>query len=264
MRIVMLQHSFNPTTIGWVRGLEERGHEVLTVVAERSEPFGGWPQDLRVAVVGDAGGLLPRLVRAVLRGRKGAVTALPRVRDLWRTLDGFAPDAVIVKVYSLRNVVALLLALALRVRRVAWIEQAAPPNLEWRALRRIGVIPRRLFATNDVRPGGIADPLDPPAGGLPVITYAPVLPAPTMREPLPGRPVRILTAAAFWDAHHKRPFWTLEAARDAGLLDGRCTLTFSGLGKSLGSQGDRGSTCPSSGSMSSWLSSASSISSTSG
>jgi len=52
-----------------------------------------------------------------------------------------------------------------------------------------------------------------------------------------GRPVRILTAAAFWDAQHKRPFWTLEAARDAGILDGRAMLTFTGLGKASGSTG---------------------------
>ena len=237
MRIAMLQHSFNPTTIGWVRGLEARGHDVLTVVADRSEPFGGWPEDLRVSVVANADGPMSRLARLLLRGRKHTVVALPRSRDLWRTLASFRPDVVIVKVYSLRNVVVLLIALALRIRRVAWIEQAAPPNLEWRALRRVGVLPRRLFATNDVRSGGIADPLDPPAGGLPVISYAPVLPDPAVREPLPGRPVRILTAAAFWDPQHKRPFWTLEAARDEGLLDGRCTFTFTGLGKRPGSRG---------------------------
>ena len=238
MRIVMLQHSFNPTTIGWVRGLEARGNAVLTLVADRSEPFGGWPEDLRVVVVGNAVGPVARLARVLLRGRKHFVTDVPRVRDLWAALTAFRPDVVMVKVYSLRNVIVLLLALALRVRRVAWIEQDAPPNLEWRVLRRMGVIPRRLFVTNDVRPGGISDPLDPPAGHIPVITYAPVIPDAPTRAPLTGRPVRILTAAAFWDPRHKRPFWTLEAARDAGLLDGRCTLTFAGLGKPAGSHGN--------------------------
>ena len=237
MRIAMLQHTFNPTTIGWVRGLEARGHEVVTVIADTSEPYGGWPEDLQVRIVPDSDGVIARVAAALLSGRKGAVSALPRLRDLRRALAELDPDVAIVKVYSLRNVVALVLALILRIRRVAWIEQTAPPNLEWRVLRRIGVLPRRMFATNDARPGGIADPLDPPAGGLPVITYAPVTPPAPMREPFAGRPVRILTAAAFWDAAHKRPFWTLEAARDAGLLDGRCTFTFTGLGKAPGSSG---------------------------
>jgi glycosyltransferase involved in cell wall biosynthesis len=237
MDIAILQHSFNSTTMGWIRGLEARGHRVVTVVADDSEPFGGWPEDVTVVVVPDKDGWRERLLARLLPSRKPAVYALPRVRDLRRTLQGAGTDAVLVKVYSLRNVLALLVALSLGIRRVAWIEQVPPPNREWRVLRRLGVLPRRVFTALDARPGGVAEPLDPPAAGWPVITYAPEIPAATHRQPLTGRPVRILTVAAFWDADHKRPFWTLEAARDAGLLDGRCTLTFTGLGKTPGSQG---------------------------
>ena len=239
MNIVILQHSFNSTTVGWVRGLEERGHRVLSIVANDSEPYGGWPEDLSVEIVPDAVRWVLWLGRRLLPGRKSTVYALPRARDLRRAMVAFDADAVLVKVYSLRNVLALIVALTLRVRRVAWIEQVPPPGLEWRALRRLGVLPRRMFTALDARPGGIADPLDPPAADMPVVSYAPVIPAAVSRGPLPGRPVRILTAAAFWDAHHKRPFWTLEAARDAGLLDGRATFTFTGLGKPLGSTGAR-------------------------
>jgi len=231
MNIVMLQHTFNPTTIGWVRGLEARGHRVLTIVTDTSEPYGGWPSDLEVAVIPDSVRWVERIGARLLPGRKRTVFGLPRPRDLRDAMADFGADAVIVKVYSLRNVLALLVALTLRVRRVAWIEQVAPPNLEWRVLRAIGVLPRRVFSALDARPGGIADPLDPPSGGYPVITYAPVIPESIDREPLQGRPVRILTVAAFWEPDNKRPFWTLESARDAELLDGRCMFTFTGLGK---------------------------------
>jgi glycosyltransferase involved in cell wall biosynthesis len=231
MNVVVLQHTFNPTALGWVRGLEARGHRVMTIIADPKEPHGGWPADLIVTVVPDAGGPLSALARRLLPGRRGPVRNLPEVRTLLRTLRDFETDAVLVKVYSLRNVIALLLALVLRARRVAWIEQVPPPNREWRILRRVGVLPRRLFTALDARPGGIAEPLDPPTGGLPVISYAPVVPVAPQRAHPAGRPIRVLTAAAFWDPEHKRPFWTLEAARDAGLLDGQMTFTFTGLGR---------------------------------
>jgi glycosyltransferase involved in cell wall biosynthesis len=238
VNIVMLQHTFNPTTLGWVRGLEDRGHRVLTIVATDAEPHGGWPEDLEVVVVPDTVRWVEQLGRLLLPDRKATVYTLPRPRDLRRAIAAFGADAALVKIYSLRNVLALLVALSLGVRRMAWIEDAAPPNLEWRVLRRLGIIPRRFFTTIDERPGGIADPVEPPVGGLPVITYAPVLPADGGRPPRPDRPVRVLTVAAFWDPEHKRPFWTLEAARDAGLLDGRCTFSFVGLGKGPRVQGD--------------------------
>jgi glycosyltransferase involved in cell wall biosynthesis len=238
MNIVMLQHTFNPTTLGWVRGLESRGHRVLTIVENDLEPHGGWPDDLEVVIVPDSVGWVERLGRRLLPSRKSAVYTLPRPRDLRRAMADFDADVVVAKVYSLRNVLALLVALSLRVRRAAWIEAAAPPNLEWRILRWIGVLPRRFFTPIEERPGGVADLIELPRGGLPVITYAPVLPAERERVIEPGHPVRVLTVAAFWDPDHKRPFWTLEAARDAGLLDGRCTFAFSGLGKDPSRTGD--------------------------
>lgn len=231
MNIAILQHTFNPTTMGWVMGLEARGHRVMTVIANAKEPHGGWPEGMQVVLVPDSVRWVARLARRLLPGRKNAVYGVPDPRELRRVLRDFGTDAVLVKIYSLRNLLALLVALTLRARRVAWIEQVPPPNLEWRVLRALGVLPRRFFTALDERPGGLAEPLDPPAHGLPVITYAPVIPSPAFRPPLAGRPVRVLTAAAFWDPEHKRPFWTLEAARDAGLLDGRMTFTFTGLGR---------------------------------
>jgi len=237
MNIVILQHTFNPTTIGWVRGLEGRGHRVLSLIASGSEPYGGWPSDLEVRIVPDASGLTTLIAQRLLPGRKKATYAVPRLRELRRAMLEFDADAVLIKVYSLRNVLAMIVAILLRLRRVAWIEQVPPIGVEWRVLRRLGVVPRALFTALDARPGGIADPLTPPVAGMPVISYAPVIPETVPREPSQDRPVKVLTVASFWDAPGKRPFWTLEAARDAGLLDGRATFTFVGVGKRPGSTG---------------------------
>jgi glycosyltransferase involved in cell wall biosynthesis len=231
VNIAIMQHTFNPTTIGWIRGLEGRGHRVMTVIANAKEPHGGWPADMTVVLVPDRGAWVDRVGSRLLPGRRRSVYRVPDPRELRRVLRDFGTDAVIVKVYSLRNVVALIVALTLRVRRVAWIEQVPPPNLEWRLLRSLGVLPRRIFTALDARPGGIAEPLEPPSGGMPVITYAPIVPPQTDRTALLGRPVQVLTAGAFWDAENKRPFWTLEAAHEAGILDGRATFTFAGVGR---------------------------------
>ena len=158
MNIVLLQHTFNPTTMGWVRGLEARGHRVLTIIANAREPHGGWPEDLEVLLIPDRDGWVSRLAARLLPGRSSAVHRMPRL--LRSTLRRFGADAVLAKVYSLRNVVALLVALTLRLRRVAWLEQVPPPNREWRILRRLGVLPRRMFTALDARHGGIADPLE--------------------------------------------------------------------------------------------------------
>ncbi len=243
MRIVLLQSTFNPTTIGWVRGLESRGHAVLTLISRANEPFGGWPEDLAVTVVPDTVRWVERLGAALLPSRKSSTYRVPSPTALRRVLIDFGAEAVIVKIHSLRNVLVLLIAARLRLRRVAWIEQVPPPNLEWRILRILRVLPRKMFTALDTRPGGIADPLDPPVAGMPVITYAPVVP-----ELLPSRTdrrdadsgearsrgarvVRLLTVASFWDAENKRQLWTLEAARRCDLLGGEVSFTFAGVGK---------------------------------
>jgi len=231
MHIAILQHTFNPTTLGWVRGLEARGHTVTTIVSHTKEPQGGWDEDLHVIVVPSDVRWARRIGRRLLPGRKAAVYALPRARVLRAVLREQRVDAVLVKVYSLRNVLASVLALTLRLRRLGWIEQAPPIGIEWRLLRAIGVLPRVLFTALDARPGGIAVPSDPPAGGLPVVTYAPVIPDRVPSVPDSPR-VRLLHVGAFWDEAVKRQVWTLRAAAAAGLTDGACTLTFVGLGRS--------------------------------
>jgi glycosyltransferase involved in cell wall biosynthesis len=232
VNIAILQHTYNPTTIGWVQGLEERGHRVVVIVASEREPLGG-ADDGELVVVAD----LPwtqHWGRRLFKGRAKAVVALPRPRELWRAMRAHRPDLVLIKVYSLRNVLAAIFALAMGARRLGWLEQVPPASPEWRVLRCLGVLPRRWFTAVADRPGGIASEGGvPTSAGLPLITYAaPRWPrdAPAGRHADPVRPLRVLTASTFTNPAAKRPWWTLVAARRAGLLDGRMSFTFAGLG----------------------------------
>lgn len=232
MNIAILQHTYNPTTIGWVQGLEARGHHVTVIVSSLREPLGGADHG-QVVVVPDMA-WTQHWGRRIFKGRAKAVVALPRPGELWRAMRATRPDLVLVKVYSLRNVLASVFALALGARRLGWLEQVPPAGREWRLLRAVGLLPRRWFTAVAEGPGAFTvreDEEPPRSGGLPLITYAPPdRPAGPRREPLEGRALRVLTASSFTNPAAKRPWWTLEAARRAGLLDGRATFTFAGLG----------------------------------
>lgn len=244
MRIAIFQHTLNPTVIGWVRGLEERGHSVLNVIAYDTEPIGGWPDDLDVVILPNTSGRTNRLMRRVRPSVRKASYAFASTRSVSALLREERIEVALVKLYSLRNVIVLLMALRRRVRRVAWAEGTAPLAAKWRFLRTIGVVPRRWFVTNDARAGGVATPLDPPIGSVEVITYAPDAPpvrpaamlgpgasSATVSVTAADGPIRMLVVSAFWDVDSKRPGWVLEAAHRAGILDGSVTFSFVGAGK---------------------------------
>jgi glycosyltransferase involved in cell wall biosynthesis len=224
VRIALIQHTYNPTTVGWVQGLEERGHDVIVMVSSLREPLGGCDHG-RVVVVPD----LPwsvRLGRRLLPGRAKAVVAIPSPVQMWRELRRQRVDVVLIKVYSLRNVLASIVALLLGCRRVSWFEQVPPVGPEWRVLARLGILPRRQFTALADRPGGLERSS---SAGLTHIPYAPMRAATVApRDPV-GRPLRVLTVAAFTNPV-KRPIWTLRAAAVAGLLPDGVRLTFCGLG----------------------------------
>jgi glycosyltransferase involved in cell wall biosynthesis len=224
VNIAILQHTYNPTTIGWVQGLEARGHHVTVIVSSLREPLGGADHG-QVVVVAD----LPwtqRWGRRIFKGRAKAVVALPRPGELWRAMRAVRPDLVLVKVYSLRNVLASVFALALGARRMGWLEQVPPAGREWRVLRAVGLLPRRWFTALADRPGALSQAH---SAGSPHIPYAPVDRGSAVQRDAPGRPLRLLTVASFTNAV-KRPGWTLEAAIIAGLVPSGAKLTFCGLG----------------------------------
>lgn len=225
-----LQHTFSaPSVRGWVEGLEAGGHRGIVVIATERLSHEDW-SGLTVEVLPDLA-WTRRAARRIAPSRSKHVLAFPDPVALRRLLRRHGVDVVVVKVYSLRNVVASLVALTMRVRRLSWSEQVPPLSLEWRLLRAIGALPRRRFAALAARPGGVALPDAEQALGVPVLSYTPPRAARSVeRRPDPEGRVRFLTVAAWKNAVAKRQWRTLEAAAAAGLLDGRATFTFVGIG----------------------------------
>ena len=234
MRIAIFQHTLNPTVLGWVRGLERAGHEVVNVIAYDTEPIGGWPSDLDVVVLPNTSWRTNRVMRRLSPSTRKAVYAFASFRSVRRLLVDQRIDLVLAKIYSLRNVIVMLTALERRIPRIAWMESTAPPTRKWRALRAVGVVPRRWFVTNHHEVGALTDPARTHHGRTPVIPYAPATIHPDDPRPPDGgasRPLRVLVVSAFWDVDAKRPGWVLEAAHRAGILDGRARFAFVGAGK---------------------------------
>ena len=223
-----LQHTFSaPSVRGWVEGLEARGHRCVIVLSTRRLPHEDW-SGLTVEVLPDLA-WTRRVARRVARGRAKHVLTFPSPRALRRILRAHDVDVVVVKIYSVRNVLASVVALSLGARRLSWSEQVPPLNLEWRLLRAVGILPHRRFAALAARPGGVALPDDEQACGVPVLSYTPT----RATRPVDRRPdsrIRFLTVAAWKNAVAKQQWRTLEAAALAGLLDGSAHFTFVGVG----------------------------------
>ncbi len=227
----LFQHAASgPSLRGWVEGLEARGHRALVVAALPRLPHEDW-DGLDVVVLPDAA-WTRRIPRALRGGRSKHVLTLPGPLRVARCLRARGVDVVVVKVYSLRNVVVSAVALALGLGRLAWAEQTPPLGRPWRLLRALGLLPRRWFSVVADRPGGASRPDTEQAGGVPVISYAPPAgPPPVRRSRRPEDPVRFLVVASWKNAAAKRQWRALEAAAAAGILDGRATFTFAGVGR---------------------------------
>jgi glycosyltransferase involved in cell wall biosynthesis len=244
LRVAMFQPTFNSTTIGWIQGLEERGHEVINMLPGRavSDPVGGIdgiegisPHHIDVVANVNWSRRLAMLIGR-LRRRKKSVRrySIPSVFAVRRHLRDRGSDIVMIKEdASLRALVVSLAAWSLGLARVQWFER--PPN-HWsrrsRMLTRFGVLPRTVFTTNDPRPGGVGLP-DEPLGFRRIPYAAPLWPSrqtSVESQSMPGAgPIRILTVASFKN-ERKRPWWTLEAAERAGLLSGDHDLRFTFVG----------------------------------
>jgi glycosyltransferase involved in cell wall biosynthesis len=147
---------------------------------------------------------------------------------IWRALRALRPDLVLIKGQDLRAIIVSLMVAMMRVRRISWSNQTRAQDAAWRRLRRLGVMPRRHIRTVPERVGslGTADAHGPDVH----VPYAVEIPPDGRARPTGrGGPLRVLTVASYKRAR-KRPWWTLEAAQRAGLLDGDARLTFVGTG----------------------------------
>ena len=240
MRIAIVQPTFNSTTIGWMQGLEELGHTVIAILPKesRGDPVGGIVGILaisedNIAVVPD----LRWTVRAAERvsgvlglskfWRRVAVPGPLRARRALRELE---IDLLLVKESGyLRGFVFSIVAATLRIRRAQWFERfPAKRSRSSRLLTALGVLPRAVFSSNHPTPGGIHT--DDPQSMMIIPYGAPRWPIERAGAAVAG-PLRILTIASFKN-ERKRPWWTLEAAHQAGLFDpgSEIRFTFAGAG----------------------------------
>lgn len=230
MRIVLVQRTLHPNTFGWIEGLRERGHDVRIVTRGEKSNVDHDRDD--IVIVADHR-RTTRLLARILRPSNKHRYAIPRPLVMWRALRAIAPDAVLIKSQDLRAIVVSVMALLLRIRRVSWSNQTREEDRGWRWLRTIGIMPRRHIRTVPTGIGVLGKPDD--HGTNRAIPYAVALPdTPSAKmpkgHPTDNPPVRILTVAAY-KRERKRAWWTLAAAEQAGILDGRATFTFVGTGR---------------------------------
>lgn len=229
MHVLVVQPTANSTTFGWEQGLEELGHQVTLLTATEKLQFGGRPDAVLHA--------LPNTTWSRWLARRSRlfhrhVDEVPSRRQVGATLRELAPDVALVKAADLRSMLIARQLHRLGIPWLLWQEQLPPLSRRWALLARLGTRPLAAFTALDSRPGGAAaaDAESP----LPRISYGPYLRGGQEDEAeragvLPG-PVRMLVVASFKNHAAKHQWTVLEAAADAGLLDGSVRFTFSGQG----------------------------------
>jgi len=227
MRIVIVQPTPNSTTFGWESGFIELGHQVTLVTRSRKLQFGGRAEaDIVVLPDRRASVAIASALRWLPVGLDGW-PALSQVRSLMRQLG---PDLVLIKVDASRDLVIAMVIRLMGIRACVWQEKLPPLSRRWRVLRSLGLGPQTAFTALDSRPGGVAELSS--ESELPRISYvAPTWPAqPRSRAGRSGPVVRVLVVASFKNHGAKQQWRVLEAAAEAGLLDGRVRFTFMGYG----------------------------------
>lgn len=228
MQVLVVQPTANSTTFAWEQGFEELGHDVTVLTATGKLQFGGRPG----AVIHP----LPNTDwsrRLASRSRlfHRHVNELPAPRRVRATLRALAPDVALVKSADLRTMLIAREIDRLGIPWLLWQEQLPPLSRRWELLARLGTRPVAAFTALDSRPGGVA--AVEPESALPRISYGPYRHSDRRgreRDDERSGPLRVLVVASFKNHVAKHQWAVLEAAAEAGLLDGSVRFTFSGQG----------------------------------
>lgn len=231
MRIALLQKNFHPNSIGLIRGLLAREHEVLNVVQYASGiKSGSGSVEVPTVLIGYG-----RMSQWLLGGRKKVLDqrGLPNIGRLFRTLRGFRPEVFIAKELRAQALVGALIARSLGAK-VVLMQDKPKRGRKHRTLATVGrwMIPKLKFHTGHF--GAVGEDLRFGLMGISRLLPYPVEPGPHPQDRLDSlsiesdRPVRIVTVGSL-DNPRKRNAMLLEAIASAGIRD-RVAVTFIGLG----------------------------------
>lgn len=231
MRIALLQKNFHPNSIGLIRGLLAREHEVLNVVQYASGIKSGTGSvEVPTVLIGYG-----RMSQWLLGGRKKVLDqrGLPNIGRLFRTLRGFRPEVFIAKELRAQALVGALIARSLGAK-VVLMQDKPKRGRKHRMLATVGrwMVPKLKFHTGHF--GAVGEDLRFGLMGTSRLLPYPVEPGPQPQDRLDSlsiesdRPVRIVTVGSL-NNPRKRNAMLLEAIASAGIRD-RVAVTFIGLG----------------------------------
>jgi len=224
MKIMMIQKSFHPNTIGIVQSLMRRGHEVIMVVHNKTEP--GKKHGLLQPVRVPYNYILEKML---LRFSSETVHKYcpPRIVRLLTVFREFKPDAVILKEARLSSLVGGVIAKLFGAKPLL-LTNSPPPkadSLVKKTILFLGIYPKLRICTTAGEPGALGKKW---VNGARYLPYPIKLPEKNVKVLPENRKLKILFVGK-WSSPRKRPWWLLEALEEAGIAS-EVQVTFIGRG----------------------------------
>lgn len=141
LRIVLIQKRPHPNSLGVVKALKNRGHDVTMIVHSADSLVDDWGVEIRV---------VPYIARDVFRRLKNPNSwAIPKPITLWLELYRIAPHVVVLKKLRMPNRIAALMAKMLGARLVALTNERIALERRSKAVRPLAraLDPRRQIYT---------------------------------------------------------------------------------------------------------------------
>ena len=230
IKVLITQKRYHPNSIGIVRGLKRRGHDVHILVHGKGSPTEDYTDVEPVRI--PYGRLSSSLLRLVGGSHTRNRYAIPSMIEMWSAIRRCEPDVVILKKGRLPNLIAGVMAALVGSRRVL-LTNDPPRSREkwWRALLlSTGVLPSVLIATSARCPGALG--MDKGNGAW-YRPYPIELPSNARKPREHGEPLKLLMVGKF-SSERKRLIWLVEAATKAGLDPDTTRLTIVGTGREDG------------------------------